>query len=112
MFLNFDGLLAAFLAENLQYLNGTSADLLECPDGSILMALRCSTVCMVNSPEEMKYFKMLVAGLKYTETARVKVLEDAIRKTQTEGHPVSLKQLKECIGVIQKANLSSKPNRT
>ena len=58
------------------------------------MALRCSTICMVNSLEEMKYFRRVVAGLRYTETARVKVLEDAIRKTLVEGHPVSLKQLK------------------
>ena len=106
VFLKLDGMLAAFLAENLQYLNGTSVELLEDLGSSTLMALRCSTVCVVNSPDEMKYFKVLVSGLKYTDAARVKVLEDAIRETQVEGHPVSLKQLKECIGVIQKADLS------
>ena len=99
-------MLAAFLAENLQYLNGTSVELLEGLGSTSLMALRCSTVCMVNSLEEMKYFKVLISGLKYTEAARIKVLEDAIRETQVKGHPVSLKQLKECIGVIQKADLS------
>ena len=65
-FLRFDELIAAFLADNLHHLNGTSAELLESPDSNVLMALRCSTVCLINTPEEMKYFKMLVSGLKYT----------------------------------------------
>ena len=59
----------------------------------------------------MGYFKVLISGLKYTEAARLKVLEDAIRKTQVECHPVSLKQLSKCIGVIQKADLSLKVKR-
>ena len=104
-------MLAAFLAENLQYLNGTSVELLENLGSSSLMALRCSTVCMVNSSDEMKYFKRLVSGLRYMEAARVKVLEDAIRETQEKGHPVSLKHLKECIGLIQKADLALKAKR-
>ena len=58
-----DGMLAAFLADNLQYLNATSIELLEDLGSTSLMALRCSTVCMVNGPAEMKYFKALVSGL-------------------------------------------------
>ena len=111
VFLKLDGMLAAFLAENLQYLNGTSVELLEDLGSSSLMALRCSTVCMINNSEEMKFFKRLVSGLLYTEAARVKVLEDAIRKTLLEGHPVSLKHLKACIGLIQKADLAIKAKR-
>ena len=75
------------------------------------MALRCSTVCMVNGSDEMTYFKRFVSGLRYMEAARVKVLEDAIRETQEKGHPVSLKHLKECIGLIQKADLAIKAKR-
>ena len=104
--LKFDDLLAAFLAENLQYLNGFSVELLTCQDSSTLMALRCSTICQVNDPGEMRYFKLLLSGLKYTEPARVRVLEDAIRKTQAVSHPISLKKLKACIDVVQTADLS------
>jgi hypothetical protein len=48
--LKLDDLLAAFLADNLHHLNDTSAELLESLDNSMLMTLRCSTICLVNTP--------------------------------------------------------------
>jgi hypothetical protein len=95
----------------LHHLNDTSAELLESLDSSMFLAVRISTICLVNDPKEMKFFKLIVAGLKYTETPRLNVFEEAIRRTQTEGHPVSLKLLKECIGLVQKADMSTKENK-
>ena len=48
----------------------------------------------------MKYFKIIVSGLKYTATTRLNVLEEAIRKTQTDEKQISLKLFKDCIGIV------------
>ena len=72
---------ANFLALNLHHLNDTSVELLETLDNNTYLAVRCSTICLVNNAKEMKYFKLLVSGLKYTATTRLNVFEDAIRLT-------------------------------
>jgi hypothetical protein len=90
-FLKLDEVFASWLAENLHHLNDTSVELLGAPDNSTLMAVRCSTVCLVTSAPEMRYFKLLVSGLKYTATSRLTILEKAVCKTLTDGRPVSLK---------------------
>ena len=56
----------------------------------------------------MKFFKLLIAGLKYTAPTGINVFEEAIRRTQTTGTSISLLLLKECIGLVQKADLSTK----
>ena len=90
-FLKLDEVFASWLAENLHYLNDTSVELLDALDPSALMAVRCSTVCLVTSAADMKYFKLLVSGLKYTAASRRTILERAVSKTLSDGHPINLK---------------------
>jgi len=61
--LKFDETFAVWLTQNLHYLNDTSAELLESIDNKMYIAVRCSTICLINTAAEMKLFKIIVSGL-------------------------------------------------
>ena len=56
-------------------------------------------------------FSLIVKGLSILSHQKHTVFSEAIRKTQTEGQPVTLKLFKECVGLVQKVDLSKTDNR-
>jgi len=79
--LKINEIFATWLSQNLNHLNDTSAALLETLDNESLDAVRCSTVCQLNSATEMKIFKLVVKGMSVLTHQRRNVFEEAIRKT-------------------------------
>ena len=59
-----DDMFAEWLANNLHNLTETSAELLESIDAANLDAVRCSTVCQINSPSELRIFKFIVKSIE------------------------------------------------
>ena len=76
-----DELFANWLTNNLHHLTDTSAVLLDSPFSTNLDLVRCSTVCQINSPPELKTFKLIVKSITPLKQDKRSVLESAIRKT-------------------------------